>query len=77
MVDLQRFLSKRFGHDPHVQVYIKADPVAEYSMFINTLDLVRQVGIPNVSRDFGRFSVGKYLHSNNMRKFGSAARLKQ
>lgn len=49
VVDLQRFLSNRFRLDSHVQVYIKADPASKYGMFINALDLVRQVGIPNVS----------------------------
>ncbi len=49
IVDLERFLSNRFRLNPRVQVYIKADPAATYGMFISTLDLVKQVGIPNVS----------------------------
>jgi biopolymer transport protein ExbD len=49
IVDLQRFLSNRFRVNSHVQVYIKADPASTYGMFINALDLVRQVGIQNVS----------------------------
>lgn len=49
MVDLQRFLAKRYRLNSNVRVYIKASPAAKYGMFINALDLIRQVGIPNVS----------------------------
>ncbi len=49
IVDLQEFLSDRFRINTNVQVYIQANSAATYGMFINALDLVRQVGIPNVS----------------------------
>lgn len=49
VVALQYFLSNRFRLNPRLQVYIKANPASTYGMFINALDLVRQVGIPSVS----------------------------
>lgn len=49
VVDLRKFLARRYHEDARVQVYIEADPAAKYGMFINALDLVREVGIPNVS----------------------------
>ena len=61
VVDLQRFLSNRFRVNSKVQVYIKADPASKYGMFINALDLVRQVGIPNVSCAISRPSKSKHF----------------
>ncbi len=49
VVALRQFLSKRYRLDPNLRVYITASPASKYGMFINALDLVRQVGIPNVS----------------------------
>jgi biopolymer transport protein ExbD len=48
-VDVSTYLSNQFKANTNIPVYINADKQATHGMVINTLDLVRRVGIEKVS----------------------------
>ena len=51
VVDVTHFLTERSKTNANIPVFITGDPEARHEMVINALDLVRSVGIQNVSFD--------------------------